>query len=392
MMPFWRLWSTVAIITITIIVFFRETRKFTLFKNKEKVYLILSFLLLLLYLSTFLRFGGQENLFDLQKRVGFIIIPFGILFIKEIKIQETKIMLWGFLAGIFMINTINEIRSLFYYLEFQHLPFANGSDLEKILLLERPYIGFLNSISFLISAYFISKKYWLKTNLFLSTSYFMSVFLISARASIIIMALIIVYLIFTRFNSILKALLYSSLIPIILILGVFLNPNLKERISSSFLYEPRSIIWPCVTECFKNNPEKIFFGTGGVQNTQLELDACYKIVGSTNPKWDWIYDTELHVHYNTHNQFLDILMSFGIIGIILFAFWLYVPLYKNKNHFLYLLIICFTLSFLLENFLARQIGVYMTFMMISLAIRSDFQRIIDHLPQEIIPEKDKEKT
>ncbi|MBD0399849.1 O-antigen ligase [Flammeovirga sp. EKP202] len=64
--------------------------------------------------------------------------------------------------------------------------------------------------------------------------------------------------------------------------------------------------------------------------------------------------------YNSHNQFIDIAITFGMLGLILYIFMMlyYVYIgYQRNNFFLIIFILVFNISSLTENLLDRQKGI-----------------------------------
>ena len=90
------------------------------------------------------------------------------------------------------------------------------------------------------------------------------------------------------------------------------------------------------------------FAPGDVQQ---KLNECYKKFKT---------DAFKEKDYNTHNQYLDYLLSFGSIGFlfILFVFYYYLKMaIKNKNTLYFNFLILFYISFLTENILVRNTGI-----------------------------------
>ena len=150
-----------------------------------------------------------------------------------------------------------------------------------------------------------------------------------------------------------------------IIITVLTVPALKIRvdeiINSSFtppqgeVYNSINIrcgIWECSYSLVKEN---WIMGIGSGQ-IQEQLNSCYDK-----------YDTNAYssMDYNTHNEYFDILLSTGIIGLLSFLFMIVVILYqslKNKNYLFFSFIILVLLCLTTENILARQGGiVFFTF-------------------------------
>jgi len=105
-------------------------------------------------------------------------------------------------------------------------------------------------------------------------------------------------------------------------------------------------IYQCGYTIFKQNP---LFGVG-VGDVQKHLDSCYE-------KYDTnAYELDL---YNSHNYYLHILLSLGIIGLLLFLtqYWIFVKIALRYNDRLYLsFLVLIAFGMVAEN-LSRNHGV-----------------------------------
>ena len=89
------------------------------------------------------------------------------------------------------------------------------------------------------------------------------------------------------------------------------------------------------------------YGWGDVKDV---LNKCFE---EENPNL-------LRHNYNTHNQFLSMLLATGIIGLVLFLYYFYYILnYSNKNgnQVLFFILLYFGFNMLSENILEREDGV-----------------------------------
>lgn len=105
-------------------------------------------------------------------------------------------------------------------------------------------------------------------------------------------------------------------------------------------------IYQCSINQFIKSPI-IGYGWGDVKGT---LNECYEI---ENPNL-------LLKNYNSHNQFLSILLSTGIVGLFVFFFYFYFIFKfsnKSENQLLFFLLLYFGLNMLSENILEREDGV-----------------------------------
>lgn len=163
-----------------------------------------------------------------------------------------------------------------------------------------------------------------------------------------------VFLVKNRFNY--KYIYYISTILITLILLIIYLPkynninkfkelfNIENSNNSST--EIRIQIYQCSIKKIVQSP---FYGYGW-GDTKMVLNDCY-----SKNNIDFI-----NKNYNTHNQFLSILLSTGILGLLAFVFYFYyVFKISNKKEFqvLFFLTLYFCLNMLTENILEREDGV-----------------------------------
>jgi O-antigen ligase len=154
---------------------------------------------------------------------------------------------------------------------------------------------------------------------------FRSLILISALAGIIIgtITLLPKYKNFNRFEELLSI------------------SNTHEKKSSTQI---RADIFKCSLKAVIESP--IFgYGLGSVQQ---KLDECYQINTSIDEA----------NKYNSHNQYLSIVLCSGLVGLAIFLFYLWKIIFQIKANLLHLaIIIFFLLNFFTENLLERESGV-----------------------------------
>tara|TARA_R100001369_G_scaffold75638_2_gene104619 strand:+ start:85 stop:720 length:636 start_codon:yes stop_codon:yes gene_type:complete len=188
--------------------------------------------------------------------------------------------------------------------------------------------------------------------------------LVASRMAIITVFIILLIKIFYHINF------KKSLITVALVLGTIsafflLNDNLAKRFfyvdkKNDFVHkirewEPRFVIWKCSYIHVKGTTYSLFFGDG-FYKTQQNLNKCYIDSISKEKRLKFFLETR----FNTHNQYLDLLMSKGLFGLSIFLFliyWLYTRNKKDINKLNILLVL--VLFSLVENFFHRQIGVYL---------------------------------
>ena len=106
-------------------------------------------------------------------------------------------------------------------------------------------------------------------------------------------------------------------------------------------------IWEGWWNSYKKSPI-LGYGTGDAQNA---LDQGNYLLGN---------DFFIFYKYNAHNQYLDTLIRFGLIGFSAFILILYKSfevMYKKRNRLLLVFLILIGVFFLTENILQRQRGI-----------------------------------
>lgn len=323
-----------------------------------------------------------------------VLFLFKKLFIEDIKIIQRIFLV--ILSAFIILNTRKKqiifalivsinlaiIYSLLKILNYVHvngtIDLSNGEIIYGVLPIERPYLGFaLLIVCLLLFDKFKKNQINKKIAIFLILVNVSFVFFIAARLTIITFIVII----FWYFFKYLKVnLIYKILgLTLFLILSVSLlsiNNNftkrlkLDEGIESVVDYEPRFVIWPCVINILKEDYSKLVIGPLGFESGTNALKKCYSSSIEKADKREWY----LKKGFNAHNQFLAIIMITGVLGLILFLYFL-VQLYKTaKNNFVNESIVFGLLFFfLLECLLYRQLGCYLVGLIISLVSKKNEQ-------------------
>jgi O-antigen ligase len=336
---------------------------------------IASMVLSAFYFFSFVFHLDKDHFFEFQKRIGFILIPISVLLFKELNRKVYLYAFIGFAIQILILDAYTLIKTLFFYLEHNSLPFYNGDiGQEEVLPLHRPYLAFLNGLFFLISFHLFLKKIKPLLMLGLMLLTMGTIYLISARAGFAVAWLVALLGSILHFKWNIKFAFVVGGIMSILMFLIFFNSNLKKRISESFTYEPRTAIWPCAYSAIIENPTSILFGYGSEVVAQEKLNACYIETSKINKKWFWFYDTKLHVTYNTHNVYLEYWLAFGIIALIVLMTMFVMPIvasYKYNHILLFSITLFIAFNFIFENYLSRQVGIYSSFMILALLLRTE---------------------
>ena len=155
--------------------------------------------------------------------------------------------------------------------------------------------------------------------------------------------------------------------------STFLNKNFGVSNTS----QTRLITWRCSLDVLQNSSIGL---TGiGFKATKDKLVKCYQTT-IKNPEKKEIFTSQ---RYNSHNQFLDILLSAGFMGLFLMCLFLIWSFMKNREHFFQTAILCTFIAYgLVENIFHRQIGAYYVGLILIIVLSNSSYKQID-VPKEV---------
>lgn len=241
------------------------------------------------------------------------------------------------------------------------------------------YIGV--SIIYLISQIYSSykkNKIYFFTILIIFSFLAFSLFLISSKSAIIFLLVTAFAIGFNHFKSKLYKTIFITTFFISLVVIIIFIPRVNSRFKElleSKTYSSENIdkhnssqirvaIWQIAFEKIKTAP-LLGYGIGDVKSV---LSEGYK---EKSPAL-------LENDYNSHNQYLGIWLGTGLIGLILFLYFLYFnnSLAFNSKDVLFLaIVIFFSLHFLTENILERQTGAILFFFLINLFSTYNYKKV-----------------
>lgn len=267
-----------------------------------------------------------------------------------------------------LLIVLSLYKILAYYFKYNLLPINYGYDVNKLLLIERPYAGFLAVLCCILSlkmAALSSRKY-LAIYIITAVLSVFYIFFISARISAVTLMLIMfIYLFFYFKGKNIRKTFW--LLSVVAVIGtVFaLNTNIAERffikddlnasIERASGSEPRIVIWGCAYDIANSEQFNPFFGIGSYHQIENEYLACYQNTIEDQQKKVWFLD----IKFNSHNQYIDLYLIGGIVAIILIVAFFSFSLFKLRKHFFeFSIMLAFVLFFAVENVLHRQLGCY----------------------------------
>ena len=346
-------------------------RQFNIKKGKTLAFLSVIYIM---YVLEFI-LTPSKNIISSYLETGALLFVFPLLIILNFK-KITKLFLNVILATYTISVSLLNIKILIIILNqgffellnqdsFYHPLFRTIFSTEADIHL--PYLGLMYQFAVLIIIYGIIKKrkilnlsvlMLLILNVFLLIS---SSFLFSARMSIIASFSAVTYMFFNleknkffRFRFIITSLILAFSLS-------FLTP-IKRRIIEVFetsweipdssyngnhsKVNFRYVIYNCSANILKEN---LLLGVG-LGNVNFFLNECYKDIEYVG------FDDFKVKKYNSHNQYIEFFMAYGILG--LFGFVFFILRGWNNNDILYQsFIIMMLLCFLTENILYRQAGI-----------------------------------
>lgn len=324
----------------------------------------------LMAVMSFLFFSEHLNeaLKDLETKGAFIVFPFFMYSCKDfINTKTLKKVLISFTTSNIILAIY--IWWLIYdqgFLEMLERDSYNHPVFRTLIVnnisIYLPYLGLLFGFSCIILMHFfivIKPRLVSKVAiLFLVAFLLVTMAIFSARMAIFASIFSIMYYILKVVNNTKRTV--TVILIIIVTSLLFLLPPVKRRIqeiTKSELVLPNKAqlsenvnfrygIYYCSKEVLKIN--WLFgLGLGDVQN---ELNLCYQDFDYRN------FDDFTARQYNSHNQYLNEWMTYGIFGLGLFVYFLYYFFKKGTTLHKSFLILIF-LSLLTENLFEREIGV-----------------------------------
>ena len=337
--------------------------------NKETL-IYTAMVLLILFGSLF---HDYEHDFNIIKKM---LVPITLL-ILYLPLRNVGNLKKTVVISVLACILISLYNLYFFYLENGSFDFAFGSYIDDILVADRLYIGFLCVTSVVCSISLMGNKYseynkWYFANIVLCILF---VLLISSRSAILLLLALFLIRIFYAKNK--KPYVFFFLgVSLITIVAFAVNENLRDRFFYSYSTmnelsyweqvqdkEPRMYIWGCSWEIAKK--EEYMLTGLGFYTTKDRLVECFEEVVTPERKRNYFVNSR----FNPHNQFIDLLLSTGLLPTLLFIA-LFVLLFKRhrKDYGAMAFLMTLFLFCSIESLFQRQLGasyfgLYMIFLL-----------------------------
>ncbi len=343
-----------------------------------KIYFSAVLLFFVYVVSVFLSDDFTKGFKMLETKFSIFIFPIIFMMIPK-RVLQSVFSIRKFTYVLFISNFVYSVILLIYFTQYTDpkypdlyiAGFFRAAAISLPYLGEHPlYISYLFSFSILLLNYIIVIHKHTLTQKCLILVGLLPIFMVMAfhLPKSVLIGLTLALLFYN--NRFIKR-FWRYILPVLFTVGILffvLVPKQNNRFAellemeSYTQYNPlsstsqRTFIYSCTLELLFQHP---FFGIG-IADVKPLITACY------NSKTNAISAHQ----FNTHNQFFDIWLTSGVLGLFIFLYFIWslinAPVsVREKSLWLAILILfCFTLLF--ENLLNRQTGLIFTFFMLFL--------------------------
>ncbi len=330
-------------------------------------------LVVVLFLNSLLLHDFAKDL-TVLKKVGSALL----LLVLFIPLEKTENLKKTLIISVLVCIVICLFNLYNYYDSEGAFNFSSGSVINDVLIIDRLYLGFLCTLSIIASIALIGNKYneynkWYFANIVFCIGF---VLLISSRIAVLLLLLLFLLKIFYTKGK--KEYIMFFIGVIVLVLGAFfVNKNLNERffyahstqkdeksyIELAMQWEPRAVIWECNYKIITGGDFSVF--GNGFYNTKDKLVSCYEEVIEKKPRKEYF----VRERFNPHNQYVDFLLSSGILPVLLYVLVYATMFLRNRrSYYKTALLISIAAFAFIESHFHRQMGAYIFAIILIMAI------------------------
>lgn len=340
----------------------RYFQTFSFAQNKKYIWLIALLIPYIIYLPFADDFNEIGKM--LQRGLPLLVFTFGFVLNKKIFTPKHLHYLFNIFIistlltnckgwiGIFQIGFVQAWHQNDFYNPIFRNIFSEKTGIHL------PYLGLISIWAAIILFFRILHS---KKHLFINSLGILfllgSAYIYTARMALLGFFICVIFLIWKSIPT-KKIKVWSLILSLFILYALWFSP-LKNRIRESITQEwvlphqeqqPHQVnfrygILYCTAQVIKDN----FLWGVKPDQAQQSLNNCYSHYTYSS------YDDFTKIDYNSHNQYLDYTLKFGVFGGLFLIFTLFY--YFRNGHLLYqTFILLISFAFLTENILERQIG------------------------------------
>jgi len=337
-------------------------------KQNLKPFLLVSLLFMISIIGLIYSGDLSTAIVELQHKILLFIIPL-IIFSTPINNEFPVIALKYFTYSV-IITSLMAVFKVFY---LKNNYYGNFSYYGKFAVLTEKHTTYfalfiILAILYLLYDFLVLKSHHYFITFIAALFLIFVLYMVSNRISLIALIISLAYLTYFYASSKQKYLLIISLSALTFLL--FNSPHFQKRFNQGIQQEgvvnkknDRVRIWSSVLKTIKHNPILIGKGTGGDRTLLYEY---YKQDG---------LKSAYNEQYNAHNQFLETVLDFGIIGLLLFLmsiFFIWDIFRKNQDSLAISILIILIIFMMTESILERQSGLIIFSVFLSLFLGKNY--------------------
>ncbi|WP_025124100.1 O-antigen ligase family protein [Myroides odoratimimus] len=357
----------IALVLLLITSFLNVKEGWNDFKNYYQENKSIVFILFTLVMYQLIRAFIGDDLGD--KRIGFLglllVSFFGLFNIKDIKMLFSAIILI-----LFFLVVGGGVNIYKYFISSDEFNMSTGGHIDPMLIVARPYLGFMLNIGIILSLYMFSKIKGRVRYLYLGSALLFVCYMMFIAIRIQLVSLACIGVIYFIFYNKIKVLYKLGLLILLLFFSIGIisvSPTLRNRFEVDTLIgtnvidklaekEPRIVVWRCASSIVKEEGFSPIVGIGNIGIIDNKLAQCYDDSTHDNKMRQYFLDAL----FNTHNQFIEYYLLSGAIGVLLlFSLFFRTAVIVRKNFFSIGLLVCLFNFCFVENLLDRQLGAYL---------------------------------
>ena len=350
---------------------------------------VVAFLVFILYIGLNAFFQGRfEEDFVIFKKIA---LAFGLA-ILYLPVQDRRKISMAIIFSSLAAIVFSIIKIIIIINVSEVIALGYSREVIEALLIDRLYLGLLSVLSILISYQSISRKYhpnnqYHLINIIINVLF---TFLMVSKVAIIVLA--ILFLLRLLYSSKIIVRISAAVIAVFCVVILFTAIRNLERTESplagssnaeqTFLmntltWELRTTVWRCGVSVSKK--EGLIVQGLGFEGTRDSLLECY----ANKIEDDWKRNRFVSMGYNSHNQFIDLYLMYGIVALVLFVVFLLVTLVRNRKHYFTIALLVTLISYaLVENVFHRQIGAYYVGFILIVLLSRNFQGQMNELKED----------